>query len=170
MSKKQTDVTDSLDDRERIEFEELNRYLRLLCNEVWLVSSIFFTINALALKLVVGILENNPAFLLIVSFIFIVQWILTIIFVARAILNSFYIVRRIRELNPYWDSFLQSLTEPIIMKSVNKKSLLSKAILTPWGLLIIPLGSLLAFVWGILLIHCFLSLWLSYLARLLILC
>lgn len=137
---------ESLEDRERLEFEELNKWLRVLTNVLWTVPSVLLTITFITINYAIESLLKHTCIGIFVSLIFIIGWLLTTIFVYRIITITYDVSKRLRKLNNYWVPYLQALSNPdIINKNNNAKKF--NAINTPYGKLVIPLSILLTAGW-----------------------
>lgn len=143
MSKSKTDVGNSIVDREIVEFEELNRWLRSINNMVWTVTSVFFGLSIIAIKPITELLKTDPNLCKWIGGGFILLWVLTILFTIRIIIVTVKIMERIKDLK-HWNYFLQAI-EPSLPK--NKQDTLRAAVLTPWGILIIPLAIFMIIIW-----------------------
>lgn len=97
-----------LQNREKVEFEELNRWQRHLNNAVWTVTSVFFTMNIIIINTIIKnwfTMQRITLLGVTISLVFIILWVVLLWFVYRLSIVTFRLNKRIADLGRNWHDF-----------------------------------------------------------------
>ncbi len=142
--------------REQIEFEELNRWQRHTDNISWTVTSVFLTINIIAISTIIANWNTIQCTVLlgfITSLVFIVLWIFLLRFVERVIRIAIQLRNRIVELGRNWDGFVGSFNHSANVDQKVRICAMQTLLRTNWGVLTLSFAIMFIIFWGALFIY-----------------
>jgi len=136
--------------REQIEFEELNRWQRHIDNIAWTVTSVFLTINIIAIGGIFEYWATIRWYVLlgpITSLVLIILWVLLLWFITQLTRVSLQLKNRIVDLGRNWYGFVGSFNTSVNVNLRVSTGVCQAILRTHWGKLALILAIIFIVFW-----------------------